>query len=111
MTDAQKPARHSPKHRAEYALARTLESAVATLPEGAADAVGRRVGRMVHGLGIRRGVVEANLRLAYPAADDAWIERTVRATYEHLGREAAAILRPGGASGPSSRRRWTRGAA
>lgn len=95
MTTAPKPAppRHSASHRVEYALARTLESAVATLPEGAADAVGRRVGRIVHGLGIRRGVVEANLRLAFPGADDAWIERTTRAAYEHLGREAAAILR------------------
>jgi KDO2-lipid IV(A) lauroyltransferase len=77
----------------EYALARTLESAVATLPESAADAVGRRVGRMVHGMGIRREVVEANLRLAYPRADDAWLRDTTRAVYEHLGREAAAILR------------------
>lgn len=84
---------HTASHRVEYALARTLETAVATLPEGAADAVGRRVGRIVHGMGIRRKVVESNLRLAYPHADEAWIERTVRATYEHLGREAAAILR------------------
>jgi KDO2-lipid IV(A) lauroyltransferase len=94
MTDAPKPApRHTAAHRVEYALARTLENAVSTLPESAADAVGRRVGRIVHGMGIRRNVVEANLRLAYPDADDAWIRATVRAAYEHLGREAAAILR------------------
>jgi KDO2-lipid IV(A) lauroyltransferase len=92
-TPARKAADHTLAHRAEYALARTLETAVATLPEGGADAVGRRVGRIVHGLGIRRKVVEANLRLAYPRADDAWIEHTTRAAYEHLGREAAAILR------------------
>jgi KDO2-lipid IV(A) lauroyltransferase len=92
MSDKPKP-RHTASHRVEYALARTLEAAVATLPEGAADAVGRRVGRIVHGMGIRRKVVDANLRLAFPEADEAWIERTVRATYEHLGREAAAILR------------------
>ncbi|HEX8671066.1 MAG TPA: lysophospholipid acyltransferase family protein [Longimicrobium sp.] len=70
-----------------------METAVATLSEGAADAVGRRVGRIVHGMGVRRKVVESNLRLAFPQADEAWIERTVRASYEHLGREAAAILR------------------
>ncbi|HEU0054998.1 MAG TPA: lysophospholipid acyltransferase family protein, partial [Longimicrobium sp.] len=80
-------------HRVEYALARTLETAVATLPEGAADAVGRRVGRAVHALGIRRKTVEANLRLAYPDASPEWIAETTRAAYEHLGREAAAILR------------------
>jgi len=92
MSEKPEP-RHTASHRVEYALTRTLETAVATLPEGAADAVGRRVGRIVHGMGIRRKVVESNLRLAFPQADEAWIERTVRATYEHLGREAAAILR------------------
>ena len=84
---------HSLGHRAEYALARTLEKAVSTLPENAADAVGRRIGRTVHRLGIRRSTVEANLRLAFPAATDEWIRRTVLGTYEHLGREAAAMLR------------------
>ncbi|HYW09301.1 MAG TPA: hypothetical protein VE913_20240, partial [Longimicrobium sp.] len=85
--------RHTAAHRAEYALARALETAVATLPEGAADAVGRGVGRIVHGLGIRRSTVEGNLRLAYPSASDEWIAATTLAAYEHLGREAAAILR------------------
>ena len=80
-------------HRVEYALARTLETAVATLPEGAADGVGRRIGRTVHALGIRRKVVESNLRLAFPEASDAWIAETTRKAYEHLGRESAAILR------------------
>jgi KDO2-lipid IV(A) lauroyltransferase len=88
--DAPKP---TASHRVEYALARTLETAVATLPEGAADGVGRRVGRMVHALGIRRSTVEANLRLAYPDAPDEWIAATMKGAYEHLGREAAAILR------------------
>jgi KDO2-lipid IV(A) lauroyltransferase len=92
-TRGQTDAKHSVAHRVEYALARTLETAVATLPEGAADAVGRRIGRMVHALGIRRKVVEENLRHAYPGQPDEWIRRTVLATYEHLGRESAAILR------------------
>lgn len=86
-------ARHKPAHRVEYALARALETAVATLPERAADGVGRRVGRMVYRLGIRRKVVEENLRGAYPDQTEEWIHATARAAYEHLGREAAAILR------------------
>ncbi|HET7460360.1 MAG TPA: lysophospholipid acyltransferase family protein [Longimicrobium sp.] len=94
-TRGQTDARHSAAHRVEYALARTLETAVATLPQGAADAFGRRVGRVVHGLGIRRKVVEENLRLAFPERDPAWVRRTTRLAYEHLGREAAAILRLG----------------
>jgi Kdo2-lipid IVA lauroyltransferase/acyltransferase len=80
-------------HRVEFALARGLERAAATLPEAAADAFGRRLGRTAYRLSIRRGVVEENVRRAYPAADDAWIRATTRAAYEHLGRETAAILR------------------
>lgn len=77
----------------EYALARTLESAVSTLPEGAADAFGRRLGATVHRLGIRRATVEQNLRMAFPGATEAWIADITRRAYEHLGREAAAMLR------------------
>ena len=90
--EAAKP-RYSFAHHAEYALARTLEKTVATLPEGAADAVGRRIGRGVYRMGIRRETVVDNLRLAFPEKDDAWHRRTALAAYEHLGREAAAMLR------------------
>ena len=77
----------------EYALARTLEGAVASLPEGMADGFGRRLGRTVHRLGIRRATVEQNLRLAFPHATEAWRDDVTRRAYEHLGREAAAMLR------------------
>lgn len=94
MADEQKQeARHAPKHRVEYALARTLEGAVSGLPEGAADAFGRRLGAGVHRLGIRRKTVEENLRLAFPDASEAWRADVCRRAYQHLGREAAAILR------------------
>ncbi|HWK88753.1 MAG TPA: lysophospholipid acyltransferase family protein [Longimicrobium sp.] len=93
MAEEKTAVRHSPGHRVEYGLARTLETAVSALPERTADAFGRRLGRMVHRMGIRRGVVEANVRLAFPDADDAWVARTVRGAYEHLGAEAAMMLR------------------
>lgn len=97
MAEAKKkspqPAKHSAAHRVEYGLARTLETAVSALPERAADGVGRRVGLAVYRLGIRRKVVEENLRLAFPERREEWIHATTRATYEHLGRESAAILR------------------
>ena len=100
-TIGQKPARaakteaprHTAAHRVEYALARALETAVATLPERAADAVGARIGAAVYRLGIRRKAVEENLRLAFPEASKEWIDRTALAAYRHLGRESAAILR------------------
>lgn len=92
---ADKPAarKHSASHRAEFALARSLEKAVSALPDGAADRVGRRFGRFLHQMGIRRGIVEANLRNAFPDHDDRWIESTMLRAYEHLGREAAAMMR------------------
>ena len=85
--------RHSPAHRAEFALARSLERAVSLLPERAADRFGARVGRAIHALGIRRDTVEENLRIAFPQRSAEWLESTTRAAYEHLGREAAAMLR------------------
>ena len=85
--------RHAPRHRVEYALARTLEGAVSTLPEGMADAFGRRLGAAVYRLGIRRSTVEQNLRLAFPQATEEWRHDVARRAYEHLGREAAAMLR------------------
>ena len=38
-------------------------------------------------------VVVDNLRLAYPEKDDAWINAITRKAYEHLGREATAMMR------------------
>jgi KDO2-lipid IV(A) lauroyltransferase len=80
-------------HRAEYALGRVLENAVSMLPERAADAFGRRVGGVVHGIGIRRRLTEENLRLAFPDRDSAWVTQIAEKAFEHLGREAAAMLR------------------
>lgn len=86
--------RRSPaRRRLEYGLARALERAVSTLPEGMADAFGRRLGGTIYRLGVRRGVVMDNLRLAFPELSER--ERTwlAHASYQHLGREAAAMLR------------------
>ncbi|MDB4950432.1 MAG: KDO2-lipid lauroyltransferase [Gemmatimonadetes bacterium] len=91
----QKPERkHTLAHRVEYALARGMETAVSMLPERAADRLGAGLGHLIHSpLKIRRGVVEENLRLAFPDASPAWIERTADGCYAHLGREATAMLR------------------
>jgi KDO2-lipid IV(A) lauroyltransferase len=85
--------KHPPAHRVEYAIARVLEKAVSTLPERAADAFGAHIGRTIQRMGIRREVVDENLRIAFPDQSSEWIERTKRAAYEHLGREATAMLR------------------
>jgi Kdo2-lipid IVA lauroyltransferase/acyltransferase len=85
--------KHPPVHHVEYRLARLLEKAVSTLPEGGADVFGKYVGRLLHGMGIRRELVEENLRLAFPEKDRDWVAHTTLAAYEHLGREAAAMMR------------------
>ncbi len=63
------------------------------MPERAADAFGENIGRLVQRMGIRLDVVDENLRLAFPEKDDAWIAEITRKTYEHLGREATAMMR------------------
>jgi KDO2-lipid IV(A) lauroyltransferase len=94
MTSEKPPKRkHSAAHRIEFALARSLEKAVSTMPERAADAFGRSIGRQVYRMGLRREIVEQNLRLAFPEETDAWRKEIMRSAYEHLGREAAAMLR------------------
>ena len=92
-TPAPAKRRHSAAHRAEFALARSLEQAVSVLPERAADRFGARIGRALHRLGIRRDIVDENLRIAFPDKSVEWLEQTRLGAYEHLGREAAAMLR------------------
>src|SRR5690606_35288924 len=82
------------QHRIEHALLRTAERAFGGLTPETADRVGGALGSFVHRpLGIRRGVVAANLRLAFPDAAPEWVEEVTVATYRHLGREAVAMLR------------------
>jgi KDO2-lipid IV(A) lauroyltransferase len=47
-------------------------------------------------LRIRRDVADANLRLAFPDRSSAWRRRVARASYAHLGREAATMFRMAG---------------
>lgn len=92
-TEKPRAHKHSRTHKAEYALARTLERAVSAMPERAADVFGRNIGRAVYRMGIRRDVVEDNLRLAFPERSDEWRAAITRKAYEHLGREATAMMR------------------
>jgi KDO2-lipid IV(A) lauroyltransferase len=81
-------------HRAEVALASTMERLVRALPEGAAERVGAAAGAAVYSpLGIRKKVVLDNLRLAFPEQPEEWIDSVARAAFRHLGREAVAMMR------------------
>jgi Kdo2-lipid IVA lauroyltransferase/acyltransferase len=80
--------------RAEYALLRVIEAGVSVLPDRAASRLGEGLGALVRApFRIRRATVVENLRRAFPDADDAWVERIVRETYRHLGRESVAMVR------------------
>jgi KDO2-lipid IV(A) lauroyltransferase len=82
------------RDRAEYAVTRALEGAIIHLPDRAARAVGSALGALARGpVGIRREVVQSNLRRAFPEATPAWIDDVVRRTYEHLGRETIQMIR------------------
>lgn len=82
-------------HRAEYAALRSAVAAVERLSFARAGGIGDRIGRLGYApLGIRRHVVERQLRAALPNLGDAEIERVARAAYGHLGRTSieTAIL-------------------
>lgn len=82
-----------PKHRVEYAALRAALAGGMLLGDRAAARLGAALGRAGYPLGIKRKVVERNLRIAFPDADEETIERIARASYEHLGRETMMMLR------------------
>ena len=81
-------------HRAEFALVAGMERLVCALSERTAERVGGALGAAVYSpLGLRRDVVLANLRLAFPEQTPEWIDSVARAAFRHLGREAVAMMR------------------
>lgn len=79
----------------EYGALRAVEVLLAALPAGVARGAGARVGRLALGAGVRREVVEAQLRAAFPDRPEGWITRTTIACYEHFGEEVASLIRLG----------------
>jgi KDO2-lipid IV(A) lauroyltransferase len=86
------------KHYLEYAAFRAVLAGSDALGAERAARVGARLGRLGYPLGIKRTVVEENLRIAFPDAVPAERERIARASYEHLGRETMVMLRLAGMS-------------
>jgi KDO2-lipid IV(A) lauroyltransferase len=74
-------------HRAEYAAIRGAVAAMERLSFRHAGTIGERIGRLGFApLGIRRDVVEKQLRSAFPEKHEGEIQRIARACYGHLGR-------------------------
>jgi Kdo2-lipid IVA lauroyltransferase/acyltransferase len=81
-------------HRAQHTLFTAALHATARLDAATADRFGAALGRFGYRpLGIRRRLVENQIRASFPDRDDAWVRRTARACFEHLGRETVALLR------------------
>jgi Kdo2-lipid IVA lauroyltransferase/acyltransferase len=81
------------QHRAEYAAFRAALAGVRLLGRRGGEAMARAAGRAGFALGIRRDIVESNIRAAFPEATDAWVADVARESYEHLGRETMTMLR------------------
>lgn len=81
-------------HRLEYALFRGAGALLRALPERWALNLGSGIGWTAGSLlRIRRKVVGRNLRIAFPDRSDRWRAEMAAASYRHLGREGAALLR------------------
>ena len=88
------PSSPSAAHRAQHVLFMGAVSIAHLLGDRGSAALGGTLGKLGYfPLRFRRGLVEKHLRLAFPDRDDAWIRRTSRAAYAHLGREAIATIR------------------
>lgn len=87
------------QHRGEYWLFRLMRWKWGWLPEALAVRLGALTGLFAGCvLRIRRRDVDRHLALAFPDRAPAWRDRVARASYAHLGREAAILFRMG---------RWT----
>jgi len=76
------------------------------LPGPARDLAGATLGVAAGELArVRRDLVEANLRRAFPEKDDDWRRRVASASYRHLGREALAMAALGARSADEIRER------
>jgi KDO2-lipid IV(A) lauroyltransferase len=85
-----------------YLVVRTLEEILNLIPEKAAHAVGRLVGRIVYVLfPDRRSAAIENLFIAFGREKSReWIARTARKSFEHMGMAAVEFFRI---------RRWNQG--
>lgn len=87
-------ARPSLRHRLEYWAYRIARAEASVLPEWLATRRGALTGWFAGVvLRIRRRDVDAHLAAVFPHESAAWRRRVARASYMHLGREAATLFR------------------
>lgn len=71
-----------------------VEELLSRLPESAAAHVGTGFGELAYRpLRLRRGIVERQIRAAFPERPATWVRRVARDCYRHFGREAVSTVR------------------
>ncbi len=81
-------------HRLEHAVFRLARGVASVVPERVALGSGALLGRTIaSAVRLRREDVDRHLAWAFPEAHPSWRRRVARASYAHLGREAAVLLR------------------
>lgn len=85
-------------HRIEFGAVAAAVGLSRLLPDRPMSRLAAATGRLGYHLGVRRNVVESNLRIAFGDRDDAWRASVARDSYAHLARETIATLQaaPGG---------------
>lgn len=82
------------RDRVEFGLLLSLQSLDRLMGPGLSGRIAAGLGRLVYRpLRIRAGVVDEQLRHAFPDRDEAWRRDVALQSYAHLGREAMTILR------------------
>ena len=82
-------------HSIEALFVRGLRAGVRSISWRASLRVGAALGELVHALGVRRAVAEANLALAFPERTAEARARILRLHYRHLGQVACEYARLG----------------
>ncbi|HWZ58062.1 MAG TPA: lysophospholipid acyltransferase family protein [Gemmatimonadaceae bacterium] len=79
-------------HRGEYWALRGAIGLLESLPRSWAVRLGAAIGGLGYApLGIRRGVVEQQIAMAFPEMSPREVRETARGAYRHLGRNAAEV--------------------
>lgn len=94
-----RPAARRARHRLEWAALWAMRG-LARLPGDLVGRLGAALGSLAWRRGLRRDVVVSQLRASFPDRDPAWVRRTARSSYRHMGRVllAAVATRDAGAA-------------
>jgi KDO2-lipid IV(A) lauroyltransferase len=84
------------KHRLEYAFLKTVQFVANALPAAGAVAFGTPLGALAYAVWARRrNIALANLRFCFPDADERWVRRVARRSFENVAKTLIDYMRLG----------------